>query len=100
MESYKELKGQLEELVRKIEFARKSEVSDVIVEIRGKIDEYKLEPKDIFPFLDEDRHGKSKNRHIPKYMDPQTGRTWSGRGRPPRWILEAENKEKFLLKQE
>ena len=26
----------------------------------------------------------------PKYKNPETGVTWSGRGRSPRWILEAE----------
>jgi len=26
----------------------------------------------------------------PKYRDPQTGATWTGRGKPPRWITEAE----------
>ena len=26
----------------------------------------------------------------PKYRNPETGATWSGRGRSPHWILEAE----------
>lgn len=100
MESYKDLKIKLEELVAKVEFARKIEISDVVLEIREKINEYKLEPKDIFPFLDKSRVGETRARRVAKYMNPKTGATWSGRGRPPRWILEAENKEKFLLDQE
>ncbi|WP_321875849.1 H-NS histone family protein [Burkholderia cenocepacia] len=100
MESYKDLKAELDELMVKVEFARKVEISDVVMEIRRKISEYKLEPKDIFPFLDKGRDGGDRNRRVPKYMDPQTGATWSGRGRPPRWILEAENRDKFLLHQE
>jgi DNA-binding protein H-NS len=32
----------------------------------------------------------------PKYRDPATGNTWSGRGKPPRWL--GENKDEFLIK--
>jgi DNA-binding protein H-NS len=39
-----------------------------------------------------------------KYRDPETGETWSGRGRPPRWLAarEAEGKrrEEFAVEQE
>lgn len=24
---------------------------------------------------------------VPKYRDPATGKTWTGRGRPPRWFM-------------
>ncbi|NLD67768.1 MAG: H-NS histone family protein [Limnobacter sp.] len=30
----------------------------------------------------------------PKYRDPETGATWSGRGRTPRWIVDAEQSGK------
>src|SRR5690348_17325361 len=29
---------------------------------------------------------------VAKYRNPKTGETWSGRGRPPRWISELEAK--------
>jgi len=32
----------------------------------------------------------------PKYRDPKTGSTWSGRGKPPRWL--GDNKDEFLIK--
>ncbi|MGN8112407.1 H-NS family nucleoid-associated regulatory protein [Paraburkholderia sp. 22098] len=32
-----------------------------------------------------------------KYRDPKTGATWSGRGRAPRWIASAKNRDKFLV---
>jgi DNA-binding protein H-NS len=39
-----------------------------------------------------------------KYRDPETGETWSGRGRPPRWLAakEAEGKrrEEFAVEPE
>jgi DNA-binding protein H-NS len=31
----------------------------------------------------------------PMYRDPQTGATWSGRGRAPNWI--GENRDEFLI---
>ena len=38
----------------------------------------------------------------PKYRNPKTGETWSGRGRTARWIVEAEregrSRDKFLIR--
>lgn len=38
----------------------------------------------------------------PKYKDPKSGATWSGRGRDPRWmtayLAEGKKKEDFLIK--
>lgn len=38
----------------------------------------------------------------PKYRDPATGQTWSGRGRTPRWLTSAEadgeHRDSFLIK--
>ena len=31
-----------------------------------------------------------------KYKNPQTGETWSGRGKPPAWIASSENRSEFL----
>lgn len=30
----------------------------------------------------------------PKYRNPETGATWSGRGKPPRWVSDAESEGK------
>ncbi|MBB2929012.1 H-NS family nucleoid-associated regulatory protein [Paraburkholderia silvatlantica] len=35
---------------------------------------------------------------IPKYRDPETGATWSGRGRAPAWLAEAKDRAVFLIK--
>jgi DNA-binding protein H-NS len=31
------------------------------------------------------------------YRDPETGATWSGRGRAPAWLAEAKDRNKFLI---
>ncbi|MDP1329472.1 H-NS family nucleoid-associated regulatory protein, partial [Klebsiella pneumoniae] len=44
------------------------------------------------------RAGKSvqaKSIVPPKYRDPKTGATWSGRGRAPAWI--GKNRDRFLI---
>ncbi len=39
----------------------------------------------------------------PKYRHPETGETWSGRGKVPRWLVAAEeagtSRERFLIAQ-
>lgn len=40
----------------------------------------------------------AKKRTVPpKYRDPKTGATWTGRGLAPAWIASAKDKSKFLI---
>lgn len=41
--------------------------------------------------------GASVHHVEPKYLDPKTGATWSGRGRAPLWIRDVKNRSKFLI---
>jgi len=45
----------------------------------------------------------AKRPAVPKYRDPATGNTWTGRGKPPRWIADAErdgaSRDQFLIAQ-
>lgn len=34
---------------------------------------------------------------VPKYRDPATGATWSGRGRAPAWLANVEDRTAFLI---
>lgn len=36
--------------------------------------------------------GAGRTQSAPKYRNPDTGETWSGRGRPARWLTELEAK--------
>ena len=38
-----------------------------------------------------------KSTVAPKYLDPKTGATWTGRGRAPMWIAAAKDRAKFLI---
>jgi len=43
-----------------------------------------------------DTNSRTAPRSAPKYRDPRTGKTWSGRGRAPRWI-QGEDRTPFLI---
>jgi len=34
---------------------------------------------------------------VPKYGDPKTGKTWTGRGKPPAWIAGVKNRDPYLI---
>lgn len=85
MASYKELLARRQALDAQIEALRKSESHDALATVRQLIAEFGLTQADVFPA------GRAKsplkgNTVAPKYRDPQTGATWTGRGKPPLWI--------------
>jgi DNA-binding protein H-NS len=38
-----------------------------------------------------------RGTQAPKYRDPRSGATWSGRGRAPAWMAGAKDRSKFLI---
>ncbi|WP_322041509.1 H-NS histone family protein [Burkholderia diffusa] len=96
MSEYRELKAQADELMRRAEEARQAELESVLLEVRTRVAEYELTPKQIFG------RGTAARRvstTVPKYRDPNTGATWSGRGREPAWI-KGKRRERFLLERQ
>jgi DNA-binding protein H-NS len=79
--TYKELIAQRTELEAQIDAARKQELSDVVAQIRGLVQEYDLTAQDIFT-----ARRTSTTSVAPKFRDPETGKTWTGRGKEPTWI--------------
>ncbi|RYH29952.1 MAG: H-NS histone family protein [Alcaligenaceae bacterium] len=95
--SYKDLLKQREALEQQIGEARRRELSDAIAQVRGLIAEYGLTAQDIFPAgRSSTRSSTSGTKVAPKYRDPATGQTWTGRGKAPKWI-QNENREKFVI---
>ncbi len=95
MATYKELLKQQEALALQIEEARKAEISDAVQKVRELVSEYGLTADDIFSA---GRRGKSRagGKVAPKYRDPATGQTWTGRGKAPKWI-EGQDRTKYLI---
>ena len=92
--TYKELKRQIADLEKKADEARKLETVKVIEDIKVQIAEYDLTPGDLFEGIKFETKPKTKVRasaavNPPKYMDPKSGKTWNGIGKPPEWISSA-----------
>lgn len=95
--TYMELKAELAALTEKAEAARAAEFHQILAEIRAKVVEYGITEKDIFG-VRRGRQGRTSAHPVAvKYRDPDTGATWSGRGRAPQWIKGAKNRDRFLV---
>jgi DNA-binding protein H-NS len=99
MSQYAELKAQIAKLQAQADEVRRTELSNVIEEIRSKIAEYGLTAQDL-GFAAGARRGRPPKKAPlpPKYQDPKSGNTWSGRGKPPNWIA-GKNRDRFLISQ-
>lgn len=86
--SYKDLLAQRSQLEQKIAEARASEIAGALSKIHALVSEYGLSADDVFPA----KKQKTTSRSVvePKYRDPATGQTWTGRGKPPLWIKDKE----------
>ena len=104
MTKSEELMQQATELQRQAEEVRKQELAEVIVQIKGLIAQHHLEASDL------GFHGRAsasvKTRDgrrpvAPRYLDPASGSTWTGRGRKPRWLEAAmkagHSAERYLI---
>ncbi|WP_338638381.1 H-NS histone family protein [Burkholderia pyrrocinia] len=98
MATYLELKAQADALALQAEEARLAELDSIITTMREQIAEYGITPEQLFGRR---RTVASSARApvAPKYQDPKTGATWSGRGKAPQWIASAKNRDRFLIEQ-
>ena len=85
MSKYKELLKQREALETEINEARRQELSGALAQVRALVTEFDLTPQDVFP-AGRARSTASGTKVAPKYRDPATGQTWTGRGKAPKWI--------------
>lgn len=99
MATYLELKQQIEELQAQAEQARKQETADAVAQIKSLMTQYNLTPADLgFTAKAPKATGQKRSPLAPKYRDPETGETWTGRGKPPKWIAPYEDRNQFLIK--
>jgi DNA-binding protein H-NS len=97
MSQYADLKAQIARLQAQAEEARRTEIDNVVADIRQKIAEYGLTAQDLGFAVAAKRGRPPKKAPLPaKYQDPKSGNTWSGRGKPPKWIV-GKNRERFLI---
>jgi len=88
MSTYQELLEQKKSLDQQIAAARKTEAKQALETVHALIAEFGFTAQQVFPW-------KAPVKTVQaKYRDPQTGATWSGRGRAPKWI-EGKEREAF-----
>jgi DNA-binding protein H-NS len=95
MATYLELLKQRDMLAQQIEDARKRETADALTKVRAIVAEYQLTAQEVFPIGRKSR-SRSVGKVAPKYRDPATGQTWTGRGKAPRWI-DGKDRSQFLI---
>ena len=91
MTTYKDLLSQKEELDRLIAQARKNESVEALATVRRLIKEFNFTAQQVFPW-----EPATKVKAPIKYYDPDTGSKWSGRGKPPKWIV-GKDYDQYLL---
>jgi DNA-binding protein H-NS len=97
MATYLELMEKAQKLMAEAEQVRRKEISDVIADIRQKMETYGLTLQDIGGATPgRKRAGSGGKAKTVKYRGPN-GETWGGgRGRKPRWVTEALAKGKKI----
>ncbi|RMX08195.1 H-NS histone family protein [Corticibacter populi] len=95
-QDFESLLAQRAELDRQIEALRAAEKANAIQKIRELVSQHELTESDIFG---KSKSAKSTKIHVaPKYLNPETGETWTGRGRQPVWIRD-KDPEQFRIAQ-
>jgi DNA-binding protein H-NS len=95
MPSYQELLAQREQLDKQIKEAVQREKADGIAKAKVIIEQYGLNASDLFSRKAGSSRGPS-SKVAPKYRDPSTGETWTGRGKAPKWI-EGKNRSSYAI---
>jgi DNA-binding protein H-NS len=97
MSSYQEILNQIEDLKRKAEDARQQEMASAVAEIKRLMAQFGVSAEDLgLTGRAGAAKGKIRGSVAAKYRDPITGKTWTGRGRRPSWVLELNSHGKTL----
>lgn len=83
-------------LQEEIAAVRRHDTREIVTCIVQMMMMYEICLDDISDALPRQQRLGLRRRRTPKYMDPESGRTWSWYGRPPRWMAGRDPAE-FLL---
>lgn len=105
------IQKEITRLQKQAEALQKKQRSPVITSIIRSMREYSITPEEITAAYNKRKPARAgvgraasavKRTVPPKYKHPETGATWTGRGKAPRWVTEAEaagkSREQFLIK--
>lgn len=96
MTTYADYVEQIAKLQALAEAARKDELNDAIKKIKDLMNQHGLTVADLSSARTA-KPAKAKGAVAAQFKNPETGDTWTGRGRAPRW-LDGKDKEQFRIK--
>ena len=110
-ETYGAVLAEIQKLEQRAADLRKTELPGVIQRIKEAIEAYGLTAADLgfgagaaakvaAPARGARGGGASKGKlqtGVAKYRDPKSGKTWTGRGKPPLWIVGVKDRTPFLI---
>jgi DNA-binding protein H-NS len=92
--SISDLKNQLASLTAELESRQKNIRHELKAEFDARLADADLTIADLYPELSKAGKGKkaagagTREAVAAKYRNPNGSETWSGRGKPPRWVVE------------
>jgi DNA-binding protein H-NS len=89
MANLQELLAQKAALEKQISETQRQERSDAIARVRSLMAEYGLTVADLGARPAAAGRAGGTRKVAPKYRDPATGDTWTGRGLQPKWLKAA-----------
>jgi DNA-binding protein H-NS len=89
MASVNELLAQKAAIEKQIAEAQREQRAEALSKIRSLMSEYGLSVADLSGRSAAGTRVSTGSKVAPKYRDPQTGNTWSGRGLKPKWLSSA-----------
>ncbi|MCD2513240.1 H-NS family nucleoid-associated regulatory protein [Comamonas endophytica] len=90
MKSLKELLAERAAIEKAIAQEKKVAEAQALKQVHELIAEFGFTAQQVFPW-------KAPKAHVPgKYLEPKSGATWSGRGKPPAWIA-GKDRDQFLI---
>lgn len=100
--SISEIRRQISDLQAEILRRTEEAKTELRIEFDAKLADAGLELTDLYPELAPKRIVAAKDLKVtqsvdPKFKDPETGATWSGRGRAPQWVQTILEKRKMSL---
>ncbi|MDN2702011.1 H-NS histone family protein [Janthinobacterium sp. SUN100] len=95
MTSYAEYVEQIAKLQSLAEAARKDEINGAIKTIKDLMQQHGVSVEDLAAG-GRVKPAKAKGTVPAQFKNPETGETWTGRGRAPRW-LDGKDKEQFRI---
>ena len=96
MTTYAEYVEQIGKLQSLAEAARQNEITGAVQQIKSLMQQYGITVADLSSTRTA-KATKAKATVVAQFKNPETGETWTGRGRAPRW-LDGKDKEQFRIK--